>query len=77
MVLIYSLTALLLFVWTAAIPAKRALEQRAQSKFDDQMRAIEIKYTRMAYPTIESLSVRELDQLYGLHRAYRQIKPRR
>lgn len=75
--LVYSLTAFVLFIWTAAMPAKRAIEQRAQMKFEDRMRAIEIKYTRLAYPVTESMSVRELEEIYGLRRAYREIKLRR
>lgn len=76
MILIYSALAFGMFFWAAILPARAAMRQRATMRFDDQMRAIEVKYSRLAYPVLNRLSSEEIEMRYGLERTYRSIKAR-
>jgi hypothetical protein len=76
MTALYSIVALVLFIWSAAIPAMRAVETRSRMRFEDRMRAIQLKYSRMAYPELTAMTAKQLDELYGLNRTYREIKLR-
>jgi hypothetical protein len=54
----------------------RAVETRSRMRFEDRMRAIQLKYSRMAYPELTAMTAKQLDELYGLNRTYREIKLR-
>ena len=75
MTLLY-LSTLLVGLYLAVIaPAERALRERARLRFCDQMRAIQLRYSRLSFSALRDLSADEIDQRYGLSQCYRRVRP--
>ena len=74
LIYLYSITALVMFIWSAVLPALRAQEQRSSLKLHEELRSIQLKYSRKAYGELAGLSASEIEARYGLKRAYRSIR---
>gem|GEM_PF-5118685 len=63
-----------MFIWSAVLPVMRAQEQRSSLKLRDELRSIQLKYSRKAYPQLAELSSSEIEARYGLKRTYNSIR---